>query len=324
MEGFRRAIHRDSDFFALAALNRNSLLGSAMILAAATVFATAPILAKIAYETGLTTVELLAGRFLLAAVGMTVIAILAGQNPLAIPRARLGGLLAMGGVLYSAQSFGYFIALKYLPASLVTLTLYLYPTLVFLATWFLYRRKVSALHQVALVASFVGVGLVIGGAKLELSWALVFAIASPVVYTLYLLAAEHLMAVTPPLAASATIMAGAAIAFCIVAVTTGQVAELPTVAGWVVIAAFAIGPTMLAISLFLVGLRWIGVERAALLSTWEPVVIVALAAVLLGERLSWAQVLGALLVLGTVILINRKRPVLSAATVVDNTLSTRS
>lgn len=277
-----------------------------MILAAATIFATAPILARIAYDAGLSTVELLAGRFLIAGVGMTVIAVIAGQSPLSIPRRQVVGLLLMGGVLYSAQSFGYFIALRYLPASLVTLTLYLYPTLVFLATWLLYRRQVSALHVVALVASFAGVALVIGGATIEVSWALVLAIASPVIYTVYLLVAQHIMAVTPPLAASALSMVGSAVAFWTVAILTNAFTAPPTVGGWVAIGALAVGPTMLALSLFLAGLSWIGAERAALLGTWEPVVIVALAALLLGERLSWVQCLGAVLVLGAVILVNRR------------------
>src|SRR5439155_514379 len=61
--------------------------------------------------------------------------------------------------------------------------------------------------------------------------------------------------------------------------------------------AIALIPTMVAISLFLAGLPRIGAARSSLLSTWEPVVTVLLAVVLLGDRLSLVQVLGGVLVL---------------------------
>ena len=60
---------------------------------------------------------------------------------------------------------------------------------------------------------------------------------------------------------------------------------------------------MLAISLFLAGLPRVGAARAALLSTWEPVVTVGLAVVLLGDRLSLVQVLGGALVLIAVVVV---------------------
>jgi drug/metabolite transporter (DMT)-like permease len=60
---------------------------------------------------------------------------------------------------------------------------------------------------------------------------------------------------------------------------------------------------MLAITLFLGGLPRVGASRAALLSTWEPVVTVMLAAVILGDRLSVVQVIGGLLVLLAVVVV---------------------
>jgi drug/metabolite transporter (DMT)-like permease len=65
----------------------------------------------------------------------------------------------------------------------------------------------------------------------------------------------------------------------------------------------ALFPTMLAISLFLAGLPHIGAARSALLSTWEPVVTVLLAVLVLGDRLSIVQVAGGVLVLLAVIVV---------------------
>jgi drug/metabolite transporter (DMT)-like permease len=60
---------------------------------------------------------------------------------------------------------------------------------------------------------------------------------------------------------------------------------------------------MIAISLFLASLPRIGAALAALLSTVEPVVTIALAAVILGERLSAVQFVGGALILLAVIVV---------------------
>jgi drug/metabolite transporter (DMT)-like permease len=73
--------------------------------------------------------------------------------------------------------------------------------------------------------------------------------------------------------------------------------------GWAVGVGIALIPTMIAISLFLAGLPRVGAARAALLSTWEPVVTVFLAVVVLGDRLSLVQVLGGVLVIVAVIVV---------------------
>jgi drug/metabolite transporter (DMT)-like permease len=131
----------------------------------------------------------------------------------------------------------------------------------------------------------------------------VLAVASPVVYTAYILVGERVMGSVPALAASAVIITGAALAFCFLAAITNQLALPANAGGWAVVIGLAVFPTMLAITLFLAGLPRVGAARAALLSTWEPVVTVALAATILGDRLSLVQVLGGVLVLLAVIVV---------------------
>ena len=62
---------------------------------------------------------------------------------------------------------------------------------------------------------------------------------------------------------------------------------------------------MLAIVGFLVGLRWVGATRASMMSTFEPVVTVLLAAVWLGESVSMSQLLGGALILAGVLVLSR-------------------
>lgn len=272
-----------------------------MVLASATGFGTLAILAKLGYASGLGTQQMLAFRFLLAAAGMLALAALAGQNPLRLGRIRLLTLLSMGMFFYSAQSLTYFLALRSLPASLVVLIAYIYPSLVVVAGWLFLRRAITAKHGAALGASLVGVAMLVSGAHFQLTWALLLAVASPVIYTGYILVGERVMGSVPALAASAVIMVGAAIGFSLIAAATKELTLPRSPAGWAVVVVLALLPTMLAITLFLAGLPRVGASRAALLSTWEPVVTVMLAVVVLGDRLSVVQVLGGLLVLLAVV-----------------------
>ena len=268
----------------------------------ATAFGTNGIFAKLAYRAGLGTTQLLSFRFVLAALGMWGLALVLRQNPLRFDRKSLLALFGLGAIVYTAQSLTYFTALQTLPASLCVLIVYVYPSLVVIAGWLFLRRSVSRLHVLALVGSFAGLVLLVGGAQLHLAWGLAFAIAAPVVYTAYILLSEKVMGRVQAVGASAVIMTGAAIAFSAIALVQGKLAPPASPQGWLVVLGIALIPTMIAISTFLAGLPRVGAARASLLSTWEPVVTVGLAVILFADRFTVVQAAGGLLILGAVVM----------------------
>ena len=277
-------------------------MGVALVLVSATAFGTNAIFAKLAYASGLGTTQLLAFRFVLAGAGMWGLALLLRQNPLRFARQSLIALFALGAIVYTGQSLTYFTALQTLPASLCVLIVYIYPSLVVIAGYLFLRRSVSRWHTLALVGSFAGLVLLVGGARLQIAWGLVFAIAAPAIYTAYILLSEKVMGRVPAVGASAVIMSGAGIAFTIIAAFQGELDWPGTVAGWEVVLALALVPTMIAISTFLAGLPRVGAARASLLSTWEPVVTVILAVILLADRFTAVQALGGVLILAAVVM----------------------
>jgi drug/metabolite transporter (DMT)-like permease len=274
-----------------------------MIVASGVAFGSLSVLAKLAYSAGLGVEQTLAVRFTVAAAGMWVVALLFRQSPFGLPAREVARLVALGLVFYAGQSLTYFIALQTLPASLCVLIAYVYPSLVVLAGWLFLHRAVSRPHIAGLAASFVGVALLVGGADVRLGWALVLAIASPMIYTGYILFSERAMTSVPAVGGSALIMSGAAVSFCVMAAARGELRPPSTPAAWGYALAIAVIPTMLAISFFLGGLLRVGAARSALLSTVEPVVTLALAAILLGEGFSRVQIAGAVLVLAAVVLV---------------------
>ena len=98
-------------------------VGSLVCLASAVAFGAMGIFGKLAYEEGATVGTLLAVRFVLAAVlfWALVLGTGAARRLPTLPRRDIGLALALGAVGYSAQAGAYFVALRRLDASLLSL-----------------------------------------------------------------------------------------------------------------------------------------------------------------------------------------------------------
>jgi drug/metabolite transporter (DMT)-like permease len=275
-----------------------------MVLASAASFGTLPVLVKFAYSTGLTPLQALTYRFVLAAAGLHLLALLRGQHAGQLGLRRGVQFLLLGGIGYAAQSGTFFGALCCLPASLVELIAYAYPSLVALGAWLIFRRHIGANRALALAVSFGGVALLIGGVRLQTGLPLLLAIASPFLYAAYILAGERLMREASALTASAAVHTGAGVNLFAVLLISGQPLLPHNPQSWPVLLLLALVPSMIAISLLLAGLPRIGAPQAVLLSTIEPVVTLTLAVTFLGDRLSPAQLLGAAAVIGAVVMVH--------------------
>jgi drug/metabolite transporter (DMT)-like permease len=75
--------------------------------------------------------------------------------------------------------------------------------------------------------------------------------------------------------------------------------------GWIAILAIALISMVLAFVSFFAGLKRIGPTTASTLSTFEPIVAVALAAIVLGETITPVQALGGTLILAAVVILSR-------------------
>jgi drug/metabolite transporter (DMT)-like permease len=72
------------------------------------------------------------------------------------------------------------------------------------------------------------------------------------------------------------------------------------------VAGIALVSTVVPVAAFLLGLRRVGPATASIVSTVEPLVTVALALLVFGERLTAVQALGGALVVGAVVLVNAR------------------
>jgi drug/metabolite transporter (DMT)-like permease len=99
----------------------------------------------------------------------------------------------------------------------------------------------------------------------------------------------------------ALVTTGAAATFLVAGGVSGSLSYGGDGLGWIL--AIALVSTVLPVVAFMLGLRSVGAATASIVSTFEPVVTVALAVALFGEGLGPVQAFGGALVLGAVVVL---------------------
>jgi len=279
-------------------------VGPLLCILSAAAFGAMAIFGKLAYDDGVAVGDLLLVRFSIAAA---VLLAVAGANGAlrGLSRRAVAAALAMGAVGYATQSGLFFSALERMDASLLALILYTYPVLVCVAAVVLGRERATLRRIGALVVASAGVVLVLAGAATGSFDALGAAMGfgAALAYTTYILVGDRVVGRVPVLALTALVCTGAASTFAVAAVVRGppQLGFGVEGLGW--IGAIALVSTVGAILMFFAGLARVGPSTAAILSVFEPVVTVALAAAAFGESLALLQLVGGALVLAAVVVL---------------------
>ncbi len=299
-------------------------VGSLYCLLSAVAFGAMAIFGKLAYDAGVSVDALLLARFGIAG-GVLLLVALARGALRGVSRRALAIGFAMGSLGYAAQAGFYFAALSRIDASLVALILYVYPVLVMAGAVALGRERASRRRVWALGLALTGIALVLSGAAGgHLDWiGALLAFGAALTYTCYILVGDQVTAEVPPLGLAALVCTGAFCTFLVIGTVRGGTDLGFEPAGWLWLGALALVSTIGAILLFFAGLARVGPSTAALLSTLEPVVTVAGAALVFGETLSAVQWFGGALVLATVLIVQSPSgPVLVADGLLGNEAAT--
>jgi len=276
--------------------------GTLFCLASGAAFGAMAVFGKLAYDNGATVGTLLAVRFSLAAALFWVLVPLRELRALGARDVRAG--LALGACGYALQAGCYFVALGRIEASLLALLLYTFPALVAAAAVALGRERFGSRHVIAVFLATGGLTLAIAGAGTGAldPWGVALGLGAAVVYSVYILVSDGIAARVQPRVLATLVCTGAAGTLAVGSALLGELrlGDL-TGAGWAWMACLAVVSTVAAITLFFAGLERVGPTSAAILSTVEPLVTVALAFVVFGERLGTIQLLGGMLVLAAVV-----------------------
>jgi len=279
--------------------------GALLVLASAVAFGVMPIFGKLAFQAGVGVATLLFVRFAIAAPVLWAAVVVRGAFPTA-GRGVVLRALALGAVGYAMQAGLYFLALQRMDASVLSLILYSYPALVTGAAILLGRESANRRRLVALVTASGGLVLVLAGAgagDFDLA-GMALGVGAALTYTTYILVSDGVTEDLEALPLAALVSTGAAVSLGVVAAATRSIDLGFEPAGWLWLALAALVSTVGAVVLFFSGMSRVGPSTAAILSTVEPPVTVALVFLTFGQALGVVQLLGALAVLSAAVIVN--------------------
>ncbi len=273
------------------------IMGLAFALMWSSAFTSARVIVE--YAPPLTALAL---RFLISGLIGVGIAFLLGQS------ARLSRKQWMGvvifGVCQNALYLGLnFVAMQTIAASLAAIIASTMPLLVALAGWLIFGTKVKTLGIAGLIAGLIGVTLIMGariqgGVDIYGLVLCVIGVVSLTVATMAVLGASSggnvLMIVGLQMLVGSALLWAPALAFETLVVTWN----------WQLIVAFAyttLVPGLAATLVWFLLVRRIGAVRASTFHFLNPFFGVAIAAVLLGERIGFLDVVGVAVIAGGIL-----------------------
>src|SRR5262245_1062362 len=301
--------------------DRPPVSGFLIVVVAASLFGMLGPLSRYAYDAGMQPLPFVAWRAgigFLASASFVAWRVSRGAEPLV----RLGGLrtpervtLLVASLLAFGLNLAMFTSSDLVTISLALLGFYTYPVIVAAANVALGRESMDRNRAVALVLAVAGMVAVVAsqldpasGIKVD-ALGLGLALVAAGCQAAFVIISRDGDPSVPASEGMTIVMATTVVCAPIIALVTGTGAALalpitdPSVLP--LLAFTGLFAAAIPSILFLTGIRRIGGTRAGILMLFEPVVGVALAAVLLGEALAPVQIAGGLAILAAAVILQR-------------------
>jgi drug/metabolite transporter (DMT)-like permease len=294
-----------------------SLGGFLVTLAGAVLFSTKAIFVKLAFgHTRVDAVTLLAARMVFSLPFYLVAAFVVSRQKDNVRFSTKEWLYVSGvGILgYYLSSLFDFIGLQYISAGLERLILFLYPSFAVFINAFFFRQRISTVQRIALVLTYLGIGLAYFG---ELSidssnpnfyFGSLMVLLCAVTYSMYIVGSGRIIPRVGANKFTAYAMLAATVGVLLhfmVVNTSKQVGFSEDIWGYGVL--LAVFSTVLPSFMMSQGLKSIGSNNVAVISGIGPVSTILQAHFVLGEKIFFEQILGTLIVIAGVLLIGWKR-----------------
>lgn len=288
-------------------------VGIPLLMLFSSIFAANHVAARVAFDHGASVAAAVAVRSGVTALVMVALLRALGL-PMALPRATLAKGLGIG-VLVAVQSFCLYSAVSLIPVALALLAFNTFPLLLVLLTWAaggghpgrlaLFAMPL-ALFGLVLALDILGTLEAMAGRWAEIGAGVGWAVGASVSFAGALfLTTRHLQAVDGRLRTLLT-MGTTAVVVGLAGAAGGTLALPADATGWLGLALLTVLYGTAITSIFIVVPRLASPSNTAALN-FEPIAALFLAWAILGQGVAPRQMLGALIVVGAVILIGAKR-----------------
>ena len=290
--------------FGTVSSGTSTWIGFGLVLMAALGFSTNILFANLAYRDGIDIHTINAVRHFVTVILLFLFLKIRGKKIKLPPRERNVSLVL--GISVFMMGIGYLGATQYIPVSLAVLIFYTHPFLVAIAARFTENEPITPIRLMAITIAFIGLAFAMGIQSVaDLNW---YGIAFGFLAALGAASFVIISSLAIRTADTQTVnfhclTAGTALYVVFMLLNGGPAAHIAP-AGW-----FKLGVSSLALTIaymtFLIGIETIGPVKTTILMNAEPILTIILAAILLGERLSFTQLIGAGFVMAGIILITR-------------------
>lgn len=219
------------------------------------------------------------------------------------------GIIGLGIVGYYLSSLFDFIGLQYISAGLERLILFLYPSFVILINAVVFRQKISGIQKAALALTYLGIGVAyFGELTIDLTnpnflWGSMFIFICAVTYAIYIVGSGRIIPMVGATKFTAYTMLTATAGVFLHFLLAGNYLGMPTgVSFWGYGFLLAVMATVIPGFLMSYGMKRIGSNNVAIISSIGPVSTIIQAHFVLGERIFFEQVVGTILVIAGVLL----------------------
>ena len=303
--------------------NTVTLAGFIITLLGSILFSTKAIIVKKAFaDTPMDALSLLALRMLFSLPFFIGAAIFTSHTRHNVQMTRRQWLIVivLGLFGYYLSSLFDFIGLQYISAGLERLILFLYPSFAVLINTFFFKQKITRMQIVALALTYIGIAIAyVGEMKFEssnpnfvLGSLLIFLCA--ITYSIYIAGSGRIIPAVGGTKFTAYAMLASTFGIFIHFLLRGQFEQLNSETNfWLYGIVLALIATVIPSFMISNGMKRIGSNNVAIISSIGPVSTIVQAHFILGERIIAAQIVGTALVIGGILLTGwKKKPVASA------------
>lgn len=285
----------------------NETQGYILIVAAAILWGTMGILAKLAFAYGIQPETLIAIRLALSFATLFFILGVFNRSSLKIQKTDILPFIAFGLFGVAFQRISYFYAVQLTTVTMAAILFYTYPVLVTLTAFVFLKEKISPRQIATILMTFLGVALVVRvydtsalGNNIS---GLASGLLSSILFVFYFMIVRKFRSKY----ASWTItlygeLIGALTLTPVISVYASQILNFPYQL-WLLIIAIAWVPSLLAYLLYSTAVKHVKPSKGSTLGVMEPLSAALLSTAFLGENMESLQVLGIIISLTGLVLL---------------------
>lgn len=252
-----------------------------------------------AMKSGSSVPSMLFWRFFLSGLFIAVITLFSKTNfrEMNITGSKALILLVCGLMFYGPSSIVYFMGSKYIGTGLSMVIFFIYPAMVMALGLILKHSKLHKNYYYAIGLMIIGMIFLVDINEFVFDLTgIILSLLSALFYALYIVCSKK-FSIASPLVSTFIVSVGCCITCFFWAMIEGSFRLPADLTTWLNLIGLSTFATAIPILLLLKALQYISSEQASILSVLEPVFVVIIGVIFLGEQVTMMQTIGIIMLL---------------------------